>query len=399
MTPMEEQYHALKKEAGESLLFFRLGDFYEMFGEDAEIASEILEIALTARNKKSENPVPMCGVPIRSAERYIAKLIRAGKKVALAEQVSDPSGPGIVERKIVSIITPGTTLSEHVLEAEKSHYLSALYADSEGEIAVAFCDVSTGEAFVQVFRDEDDAYKELMKRNVAEVLMTPEHYKQYASGLKYFSGALSRHFLPENPERFIQTFFGVKTLKPFGMQEVQSAIHASALLFSFVEENQKQDHSHFSGIALKSEGKKLRIDSDTIKNLELFAGSDGNRKNGLFFHLNHTKTPMGARELQKIMLEPFREKAEITARTNAQSSLIEDTVLHENISTHLLQVSDIERILVRISQGKSFPSDFVKLEQSLSALQNMSKHLCEGSCPHWQERGKEIIDILEQEKK
>lgn len=396
---MEEQYQILKKEAGESILFFRLGDFYEMFGEDAEIASEILEIALTARNKKSDNPLPMCGVPVRSVERYVAKLTRAGKKVALAEQVSDPSASGIVKRKIVSIITPGTTLSEHVLEAEKSHYLSAFYADPDGEIALTFCDVSTGEAFVQIFKENDDACKELMKRNVAEVLMTPDHYKKYASGLKYFSGALSRHFLPENPERFVRSFFGVKTLKPFGIHNLQSAIHATALLFSFVEENQKQDLSHFSGIALKTEGKKLRIDADTIKNLELFAGSDGNRKNGLFFHLNHTKTPMGARELQKIMIEPFREKLEITSRTDAQSSLIENRSLHENISNQLSQVSDIERILVRISQGKSFPSDFVKLQNSLLAIKTMGEVLCEGDCPHWKERGEGISDILKQEKK
>lgn len=394
MTPMEQQYWELKKEAGENLLFFRLGDFYEMFGEDAEIASEILEIALTSRNKKSENPLPMCGIPVRAAERYIAKLTRAGKKVAIAEQVSDPSEKGIVERKIVNIITPGTTLSELVLESDKVHYLCSLYIPSANDIAVAFCDVSTGEAFVQCFQNLDDAVKEIMKREVAEVLMTPDHFREYSKSFGYFSGALSRHFLPEDSHKFLLNFFGVKTLKSFGIETFESAIHASALLFSFVEDNQKQDSPHFSGISLKENNTRLKLDADTIKNLELFAGSDGNTKNGLFAHLNNTKTAMGARELQRIMLEPFIDKKEIESRLLAEEELIHDTTLHDHITKALSHISDIERILSRIASGKLLPSDFVKLQQSIQATEDISKILQESESEQWQKMGKTLDEIL-----
>ena len=374
MTPMEKQYNEIKKEAPHSILFFRLGDFYEMFGEDAKEASEILEIALTCRNKNAENPLPMCGIPAKAYERYLAKLTRAGKSVAIADQVSDPTGKGIVERKITRIITPGTTFSEQILDAKKQNFIAAFAEDKEDISSLAFVELTTGESFVQTFLDPQDAFREAEKQMVAELLFTPEHFSKYSPSLSYFSGKLSRHFLPENSEKFLKTFFSVKTLKPFGIDQNGSGILASALLFSFIEDTQKTGISHISGISFRDTSDYISLDPETINNLELFASSDGNRKNSLFAHIDNTKTALGGRALQQAFLSPFKKKEPIETRLSKTQELIDNEQFLTKLQASLSEISDIERILSRISTGRAIPRDFVLLKNSLKSIEEISHY-------------------------
>lgn len=386
MTPMEIQYTKIKKEAPDSILFFRLGDFYEMFGDDAKEASEILEIALTSRNKKSENPTPMCGIPARAYEKYIAKLIRAGKSVAIADQVSDPQEKGIVERKITKIISPGTTFSDHILDAKKQNFIAAfshITKKSQDQYALAVLEITTGESFVENFLSSNEAFREAEKLGVAELLFTPENFSHYSPSLSYFSGKLSRYFLPENSEKFITQFFGVTTLKPFGIQGNTSAIAASALLFSFIEDTQKSDIKHLSGITFRDHSDQLIIDPETIKNLELFASSNGDKKNGLFSHIDRTKTALGGRLLQQSFLAPFKSKEKIENRLNKIAELHIDDHFRETLQQELGEISDIERIIARISTGRFHARDFILLKNSLESIQTIAQTVPHEESEQW----------------
>jgi len=376
-TPMQQQWIEMKKEAGDCILFFQVGDFFEMFGDDAVEASEILEIALTARHKE-KNAQPMCGFPIRSAEKYIAKLTRNGKKVAIVEQTTPPGKSKLVERKITRIVTPGTTFSDQVLESGKSNFIAGLFFIEKKDnchkkdIAVAFAELSTGDCFVQNFADITDAVKEISLRNVAEVLLTPDQFKECSASFNYFSGVLSRHFMPENTEKFLKQFFKVQTLKAFTIENNNSAISATALLCSFLEETQKIELSHLSGVSYRTNTHVLGLDIDTIKNLEIFTSSSGDKNNGLFKHLNFTKTAMGSRMLQERMIQPFAQKEKIIEEYQKNSALLQYPELLDEIINSFKKVSDIERIIARISVQRASISDFVLLQKSIEEIDNLT---------------------------
>ncbi len=363
----------MKKEAGDCILFFQVGDFFEMFGDDAVEASEILEIALTARHKE-KNTQPMCGFPIRSAEKYIAKLTKNGKKVAIVEQITPPGKTKIVQRKITRIVTPGTTFSDQVLESGKSNFIAALFA-VENDIAVAFAELSTGECFVQNFSHIADAVKEISIRDVAEVLLTPEQFKEYSEYFNYFSGVLSRHFVPDNTERFVKNFFKVQTLKAFAIENNGTAIAATALLCSFLEDTQKIELSYFTGVSYRTNKNVLGLDIDTIKNLEIFASNSGDKNNGLFKHINYTKTAMGARMLQERMIQPFAEKEKILEEYDKNTALVDFPDLLHEIRNSFKNVADIERIIARVSTKRASISDFVLLQKSIDELDMLTKKI------------------------
>ena len=367
---MQQQWIEMKKEAGDCILFFQVGDFFEMFGDDAIEASEILEIALTARNK-DKNAQSMCGFPMRSAEKYIAKLTRNGKKVAIVEQTTPPGKTKIVKRQITRIVTPGTTFSDQVLESGKSNFIAGLFFKEKNdtkEIAVSFAELSTGECFVQNFADIVDAVKEISLRNVAEVLLTPDQFKECSPYFNYFSGVLSRHFMPENTEKYLKNFFGVQTLKAFTIENNISAISATALLCSFLEETQKIELSHITGVSYKTNADILRLDVDTIRNLEIFTSSSGDKNNGLFKHINCTKTAMGSRMLQERMIQPFSKKNKILAEYQNIAALVQYPDLLDAIISSFKKVSDLERIIARISTQRAVISDFVLLQKSIEEI-------------------------------
>jgi len=374
---MQKQWIEMKKEAGDCILFFQVGDFFEMFGDDAIEASEILEIALTARHKE-KNTLPMCGFPMRSAERYIAKLSRNGKKVAIAEQITPPGKSKLVKRKLTRIVTPGTTFSDQVLESGKSNFIASLFflenkaGSCSKDIAVAFADLSTGDCFVQNFSDLTDAVKEISLRNVVEVLLTPDQFKECSASFNYFSGVLSRHFMPENPEKFLKQFFKVQTLKAFTIENNYSAIYATSLLCSFLEETQKIDLAHITGVSYKTTTNKLNLDIDTIKNLEIFISSSGDKNNGLFKHINFTKRAMGTRMLQERMIQPFAKKEDIIQEYDKNSALLQYPELLDYLIDSFKKVADIERIIARISVKRASISDFVLLQKSIEKIDNLT---------------------------
>lgn len=367
---MERQYETLKAEAKDALLFFRVGDFYEMFHDDAKKAAEILDIALTSRNKNAENPVPMCGVPVKAAERYIAKLTQAGEKIAIAEQVSDPSMPGIVERKIVSIVTPGTTLSDQILEEKKSRFITSIVEDNTG-IAAVFCDVSTGSIELLQSPSMDEIVQQIIKKPVVEIIFTPQGFSEHSSLFSYFSGSMSRFFVPENPRAFLLSFFKLQTLKSLDIEDHPSIQKAMALLMAYLEETQKIPMVHISHVQWIQSSQSMRLDANTIKTLELFTGSDGEAKHGLISCIDNTKTAIGGRHLQRIFLNPVSDKKVLEERLEMVETLQKDTDFHTILQKALAQVSDIERIIGKMAMQKAIPRDAVLLSQSLVALQSL----------------------------
>jgi DNA mismatch repair protein MutS len=368
LTPMQRQYQELKNEVPDAILFFRLGDFYEMFGSDAEESSKILDITLTTRDRKSENPIPMCGIPHHAAEQYLAKLIRAGKKVAIAEQVSDPSLPGLVQRKIVRIISPGTTFSENSLEAKESNYIVSV-AKCNGIIALAFADITTGDFFVLETNHQEEALLEIRRFSPKEMVMNPKDPLKEA--FSHTVKTTSFHAQAKNTEEFLLKFFNLRTLKGFGIQEKQASINAAALLCSFFWEVEKGALPHFLGIRVYDTATTMPLDYTTIKTLELFEGSDGRRESSLLGLLDETKTAMGGRLLRKNMSMPFRKEERISERLEAVEELQQNPELFAQIESCLMRISDLERLMGRFATGRASPKDFLSLRDSLEYIQSL----------------------------
>jgi len=223
--------------------------------------------------------------------------------------------------------------------------------------------------------DITDAVKEMSLRNVAEVLLTPEQFKEYSEHFNYFSGVLSRHFLPDNTEKFLKQFFNVQTLKAFRIENNYSAISATALLCSFLEETQKIELSHLTGVSYRTNANVLGLDIDTIRNLEIFASSTGDKNNGLFKHINYTKTAMGARMLQERMIQPFSQKEKIIAEYQKNLALLEYPDLLDEMIYSFKKVSDIERIIARISTQRASISDFVLLQKSIEEIDMLTQKI------------------------
>lgn len=365
LTPMQRQYQELKNEVPGCLLFFRLGDFYEMFGSDAEEASQILDITLTTRDRKSENPIPMCGIPHHASEQYLTKLIRSGKKVAIAEQVSDPSLPGLVQRKVVRIISPGTTFSENSLEAKESNYIVAV-AKWNGSISLAFADVTTGDFFVLETKRQEEALLELRRFAPKEIVLdSKDSLKEiFADTVK----TISFHIPPKNSEEFLLKFFHLRTLKGFGIQEKTASILSSSLLCSFLLEMEKGTLPHFLGIRVYDPSATMPLDYTTIKTLELFEGSDGRRDTSLLGLLDETKTAMGGRLLRKNMIMPFREEKRISERLEAVEELQQNPDIFSQIELSLGHISDLERLMGRVATGRATPKDLLALRNSLEHI-------------------------------
>jgi DNA mismatch repair protein MutS len=374
-TPMFQQYLEIKEQYKDSVLFFRLGDFYEMFFEDAVTASQILNITLTGRDAGKEQRVPMCGVPYHSASSYIAKLINEGLKVAICEQVSDPSkSPGLVEREVIRVITPGTLVEDSILDAGKYNYIAsiALYGDLVG---LSYADVSTGLFRLAEFGSAEDSVVDEMLRLepvelvVAEsMLQNPLWDKIRARFPNIVINTVPSYSVNYNScRRVLLEHFGVHTLDCFDCEHLKAGTTAAGMLLGYLKQLQKQSLAQLTSLqSYKAEGYMV-IDSITRKHLEL-VGEKRSKKTTLFDILNFTRTSMGNRLLKEVIQQPLMDHQEIEERLDAVEELKNDTLLREKLADRLAHINDLERLASRVAFGQANTRDMLNLKESLGQI-------------------------------
>ncbi|HEX4384738.1 MAG TPA: DNA mismatch repair protein MutS, partial [Myxococcales bacterium] len=368
LTPMMRQYHEAKSQARDALLLFRMGDFYELFHDDARLAAQILGITLTARSK-GPDAVPMAGVPHHAAKAYIARLIAAGYKVAVCDQMELP-GPGkqIVRREIVRLITPGTLLDEESLEAREPLWLAALMI-ADDAAALALLDASTGELRALPAGSIDAALDELVRVRPREVLL-PEGSSLFED-VRKISGALRvepRLFRDkDSAEQLLKRHLGVATLDGFGLTASLS-IQAAAEALGYLQETQRSLAQHVVSIAVERPSRWMWIDPGAAQNLELFRGPDGRRNGSLLSVVDRTLTAAGGRLLARWLSAPLLQLEEISQRQAAVEELSQAAVVREELGERLRPVLDLERLLGRLAMGQGLPRDLAGLRASLQQM-------------------------------
>ncbi|NLU50002.1 MAG: DNA mismatch repair protein MutS [Syntrophomonadaceae bacterium] len=378
-TPMMEQYRAIKEQYRDAILFFRLGDFYEMFFEDAEVASRELEIVLTARDGGGDTRVPMCGVPFHSADTYIAKLIEKGYRVAICEQVEDPrDARGLVKREVVKVITPGTVLDEIMLEEGRNNYLVALVENPE-TVGLAVIDVSTGDFRVTEVTGAEARgwlFSELYRLGPAECLVPA--WKSEESAIHEFSSRYQRVVITEvdpayydyvRAEQKLKDYFGVDCLADLGLDSYRAAVIAAGVILAFLESTQRVPLQHIKQVKPYSTRDYLVLDVTTRRNLELTRNArDGKREGSLLAVIDCCVTSMGKRLLKAWLEQPLVDVAAINERLDAVGELVEALVLRDRLRQELKGVYDLERLVARLGSGTIQPRELLALKVSLGVL-------------------------------
>ena len=378
LTPMMQQYQELKSQVRDAILFFRLGDFYEMFGGDALEASKLLDITLTSRNKNETEPMPMCGVPYHAAENYIARLVKAGKKVAICEQISDPALPGIVKRKIVRIITPGTTYSTQILNQKANRFVVAVFPQKD-YFGLAFADLSTGEFKATEVQGEEALNMELLRLDPAELVVRQEHYDDPELRVEinaWTTAPISTVEFFEEAYAFIARHFKVTTLEGFGIANQPFAIQASAILLKYLQTTQKESFVHVDRITTHHREKNMPLDEATVRNLELFSTlRDQEETHTLLGVLDQTLTAMGARLLRRWVTQPLLRKDEIEARHDAVEDLVQNHELRNALEGELKPMNDLERLLGRLGSSSGNARDLKGLALTLAHIPRLQSEL------------------------
>ena len=377
LTPMKKQYNKIKEECPDCLLFFRLGDFYEMFDDDARIASRELDLALTTRDrgKPAEEQTPMCGVPFHSSEAYIARLIAKGYKVAICEQLEDPAAAtGIVERGVIRVITPGTVTESSMLEEGRSNYLCAVWL-GKASGAAAFCDISTGEFCAAEFSDDAVTHilNELGRFSPKEAVLS-ETALQNAE-LSAFLRKLN--CLPEDgAARFDEPECARLVWERFGEKAAPGETLAAGALLSYIIETQKFDLSHIRRLDRFGEGRYMELDYTTRRNLELTESlRTGEKRGSLLWVLDRTKTPMGGRLLRSWVERPLLNPAAIRRRLAAVGELVDDNVTRAELIAVLHDIGDIQRLIGRCVYGTANGRDLLALGRYFELLPRLAELL------------------------
>jgi DNA mismatch repair protein MutS len=389
-TPLMRQYYGIKQQVPNTLLMFRLGDFYELFYEDAVTAARELEITLTSRNKEKDQPIPMCGVPYHSAENYIARLTQKGYRVAICDQMEAPSAAKkLVRREVTRIVTPGTTMNASVLRSRENNFLGAVMPDG-ARAGFAHVDVSTGE-FRATELDSSEVAAALETLNVREVL-APQGSRQEFPCLKTDIEAWV--FGADYAVRSLCDHFHLLALDGCGLDGRPLAIGASAALLHYLRETQRTALDHLERPAFYDRAGSLVLDSTTVRNLELieplFAGES--KESTLLHVLDRTRTGMGGRLLRRRLLAPSIEVPEIEARLDAVEELASGTILRAEIGKQLALILDLERLLSRISLASGGPRDLVALARSVAVVPGIKERLAKAASA----RLKDIRDGLDQ---
>ncbi len=375
-TPMMQQYLEIKAQVPGALLLYRMGDFYELFMEDAVEAARVLEITLTSRDRNSENPVPMCGVPYHAAEAYIPKLIAAGHKVAICEQVEDPKkAKGLVRREVTRVITPGLVLESQNLTANQPNYLAAIAVSTRGDhFGLAYLDISTAE-FRAVELETAEALADEIQRVAPKELLAP-HASLPAplSALQRHSGFVVTHpdsydFDPRRAEDELTRHFKVHSLEGFGVQGMDLAVSAAGAILAYIRVNRLGDCEHIRKITPYSRSDYMVLDEATLRNLEVFQSSSfQGRKGSLLDVIDRTLTPMGGRKLQQWLRYPLLDRHRIERRLEGVARMVEQPQTRAQIRGSLQKMSDLERLNGRNSTGLSTPRDLAGLKRSLQLL-------------------------------
>ncbi len=379
LSAMMQHYFELKEKYKDCIVFYRLGDFYEMFFDDAIKASQLLELTLTGRDCGLEERAPMCGIPFHAADAYIAKLVACGEKVAICEQLSDPkAGKGLVERGVIRVVSAGTLTDENALVEGKNNYIACVFK-GELNVAVSWTDITTGEFFVEEFYGANglqEAIEHLIKLSVVEIicnedaLLACKDIKAVKHGLlPAFSCYLPWAFNIKRAEKNLLEQLSTATLGVFGLAGKDGAIIASGALLEYLKETQKHSLKAISSIKVISLEQSMVLDSVAVRNLELLKNNAENKEYGsLLWVLNKTKTGMGARLMNRMVISPLHNLEEIRYRQDGVQELVNASVVRVGLSEILREVKDVERISGKISNGNFMPKDCVALAKSLSTL-------------------------------
>jgi len=389
-----KQYLELKAQYPDAILFFRMGDFYELFLDDAKIAAPIMDVALTSR----QNSIPMAGVPYHSAEIYIGRLLSAGKKIAIAEQVSDPKNPRLMQRKVVRIITPGTIIEENLLKGADSQYLMAI-CDKDfrtDELGIAFADFSTGDFFCYILKEESLDLMDLFYSYFPTEIVIPSHLESFISekfkNLPVIISSLeSWKATTEEGKRKLEEFYKIKLQYLLNEQDAEIVLGAISLILYYLEKNFPDQKIHLEIPRLmRFDNEFLILDEKTIKNLNLFEPKETS-----LFSLFSPLTPKGKRLLKEILLHPLKDLKAIQERSNLVEFFYNNDILINTIRDILSEISDVERILTRMQYNKASPKDFRNIISTIEALEKLHHFLKEIHCSYSVELNLNLIQLKE----
>ena len=382
-TPMMQQYLRIKAEHPNDIVFYRMGDFYELFFDDAKQASQLLDITLTARGKTNGNPIPMCGVPYHAAESYLAKLVKQGISVAICEQVGDPeTSKGPVERQVMRVLTPGTITDEALLDDRSDSLLAAIH-QQDNQLGLATLDMSSGRFQLLQLDSAEQLHSELQRLNPAEILVNEDLLMEEI--LAAHIGVRRRppwEFDSDSALRLLNQQFGTKDLSGFGCDHLPVGISAAGCLLQYAKDTQRNNLHHIRSISAENTEDSVALDAASRRNLELDTNLSGSQENTLFDVLDNTATSMASRLLRRWLNRPLQDIEVLQARQNTIATM-QDNYLYEILHDHLKQVGDMERILTRVALRSARPRDLTRLLDSLAVLPQINSSLSSADGDHF----------------
>lgn len=395
---MMRQYLGIKADYPDMLLFYRMGDFYELFYDDAKRAASLLDITLTARGKSGGNAIPMCGVPYHAVEGYLAKLVRKGESIAICEQTGDPAtSKGPVERKVTRVVTPGTLTDEALLSANRDNVVAAVFAGSES-IGISWLDLSAGRFRLTEVTDIESLQGELERLRPAELIVDEDH--QFGDVFGDATRLTRRppwHFELDSSERLLCNQFGTRDLAGFGCVKFEAGVAAAGALLQYVTDTQKAALPHLTSISAELRDDAVIMDGPTRRNLELEESLSGSDQHTLAGVMDHCQTAMGSRLLRRWIQRPLRDANVLMARYQTVDALISAAAVSE-LQTALDGIGDVERILSRVALRSARPRDLRQLGEALSRLPNLQKQLAAIDSPLLADLAEQIGEHREQKR-
>ena len=371
-TPMMQQYLGIKAEHPDKLLFYRMGDFYELFMEDAEQAARLLDLTLTSRGNSNGQRIPMAGVPVHAAEGYLGRLVKSGQSIAVCEQVSDPAtSKGLVKREVVRIVTPGTITDENLLDQKRDNHICAIY-QLKNVIGLASIELGSGDFLLQTLANEQELQAELERLKPAEVII--EEYSNFNLADRKTQTQAEWIFEFDSAYRLLKQQFCTKDLVGFGCDDLQEAICAAGGLLQYVKDTQRKALPHITGCRVQRHDEYIIVDAISRKNLEIDQSIDGGNKHCLTGVIDFTQTAMGARCLRRWIGQPSLDFSVLNYRYQAIDAFIQ-TNIYSEVQTSLKLIADIERIRARIAIQTARPRDLTSLRDSLHQLPNIQTQL------------------------